>query len=167
MQVPRNRKWFMHAIYSVTSGSRSGRAVSVEQEIHSKTSFSSHVLSELDNSLVHRLFRRDAAGKRQIGVSGQGTNIKMIRLLLDPEEVQPDLPSKQIEKQTDTKESQDSSLVNPLLIGIAAVCVVLLVALVVVGILFRGKLLTQQSLSAPTVKNSKEESVAQGGGVAV
>lgn len=158
----------MHAIYSVTSGSRSRRALSVEQEVHSKTSFSSHVLSELDNSLVHRLFRRDAAGKRQIGVSGQGTNIKMIRLLLDPEEVQPDLPSKQIEKQTGTiKESQDSSLVNPLVIGIAAVCVVLLVALVVVGILFRRKMLTQQSLSASTVKNSKEESVAQGGGVAV
>ena len=77
----------MHAIYSVTSGSRSRRALSVEQEVHSKTSFSSHVLSELDNSLVHRLFRRNAAGKRQIGVSGQGTNIKMIHLLVDPGDV--------------------------------------------------------------------------------
>ena len=156
----------MHAIYFVTSGSRSRRALSVEQEVHSKTSFFSYVLSELDDSLVHRLFRRDAASKRQIGVSGQGTNIKMIRLLLDPGDVKPNSPPKQLEKQTETKKSQDSSLVNPLVIGIAAVCVVLLVALVVVGILFRRKLLTQQSLSASTVKNSKEESVAQGGGVA-
>lgn len=140
----------MHAIYSVTSGShpRSSRSV---HEVDLKTSLTSHVVSKVDSKFVRRLYRRDVDDKQQIGVGGQGTNIKMIRLLLEPADSHRNSSSGELEKQTEaeTGGARDTSLVNPLVIGIGGVCVVLLVVLVVMGVLFRRKLLTQQSQNAP------------------
>ena len=59
------------------------------------------------------------------------------------------------------REFSDSSLETRWLL-VSRPFALTLVALVVVGILFRRKLLTKQSLSAPSGKNSKEESIEQG-----
>ena len=154
----------MHAIYSVTSGSRPrpGRSVkrssADKDELDFGTSLTSHGLSELDSKFARRLYRRSADDENQIGVSGQGTNIRMIRLLFEPAESSRNTSSsKGLEQQTESNEARDTSLVNPLVIGIAGVCVLLLVALVVVGVLFRRKLLTQQSQNAPPVETKSRE----------
>lgn len=162
----------MHAIYSVSprSRSRSSRSVKMRSsqmgETISESSSVSHVVSEVDSNRVSRIHRRNADGKDFVGATGQGTNIKMIRLLLEPEadtHHQNTSLGKE-DKQMETK----TSLVNPLVIGIAGVCVVLLVALVILGVLFRRKLLTEQSQNAAPVKtNPKEVTLAQSGGVAV
>ena len=158
----------MHAIYSVTSGSHPRSARSVH-EVDLKTSLTSHVVSKVDSKFVRRLYRRDVDDKQQIGVGGQGTNIKMIRLLLEPADSHRNSSSRELEKQTEaeTGDARDTSLVNPLVIGIGGVCVVLLVVLVVMGVLFRRKLLTQQPQIAPPVTNSREVSMTQPEGVAV
>ena len=163
----------MHAIYSVTSGSHPRPARSVKlstadtDEDDLETPLTSHVVSEVDSNLVHRLHRRSVDDK-QIGVSGQGTNIKMIRLLLEPADSHRNTSSTELEKQTERNGARDTSLVNPLVIAIAGVCVLLLVALVVVGVLFRRKLLTQQSQNAPPVEtNSKQVTMTQAEGEAV
>lgn len=159
----------MHAIYSVSprSRSRSSRSVKLRNsETMSESSSVSHVVSEVDSNRVSRIHRRDADGKDFVGATGQGTNIKMIRLLLEPEadtHHQNTSLGKE-DKQMETK----TSLVNPLVIGIAGVCVVLLVALVIMGVLFRRKLMTEQSQNAAPVKtNPKKVTLAQSGGVAV
>ena len=100
--------------------------------------------------------------------AGQGTNIKMIRLLSEPANSRRNMSSGALEKRTETNGAHDSSLINPLVIGIAGVCVLLLFALVFVGVLFRRKLLTQQSQNTPPVKtSSKEVTVVRAEGEAV
>ena len=163
----------MHAIYSVTSDSRPRPARSVRGSTADQNEITSHVLSEVDSRLFelsHRLSRRDFEDTHQIGVHGQGTNIKMIRLLSEPADTRRNASSKgskEIEK-AEQNGARDTNLVNPLVIGIAGICVLLLIALVVVGVMFRRRLLTQQNQNSPVVEtNSKEVTVSQAGGVAV
>lgn len=163
----------MHAIYSVTSDSRPRPARSVQGSTADMNEITSHVLSEVDSrsfKLSHRLYRRDVNDAHQIGVHGQGTNIKMIRLLSEPAETRRNassIGSKEIEK-AESNGARDTNLVNPLVFGIGGVCLLLLIALVVVGVMFRRRLLTQQSQNSPAVEtNSREVAVVQAGGVAV
>lgn len=160
----------MHAIYSVTSDSRPRPARSVRGSTTNESDVTTHVLSEVDSGsfkLTHRLHRRDIEETHQLGLHGQGTNIKMIRLLSEPAETRRNTSSEEI-KQTASDAARDTTLVNPLVIGIAGVCLLLLIALVVVGVMFRRRLLTQQTRNSPAVEtNSKEVTVTQAGGVSV
>ena len=160
----------MHAIYSVTSDSRPRSARSVGGSSSDENHVTSHILSEVDSRLFklsHRLYRRDSGDTHGIGLHGQGTNIKMIRLLSEPAEIRHNTPSEEI-KQAPSDAPQDTSLVNPLVIGIAGVCLLLLIALVVVGVMFRRRLLIHQTQNSPTVETSSTEvTVTQGGGVSV
>lgn len=162
----------MHAIYSVTSGRHPRPARSVKLSSADKdeglleTSLTSHIVSEVNFNSPQRLVRRNLDDN--IGVSGQGTNMKIIRLLPEPADTPRNMSSGALEKRTETNEARDSSLINPLVIGIAGVCVLLVFALVIVGVLFRRKLLTQQSQNTPPVKiNSKEVTVVLAEGEAV
>lgn len=164
----------MHAIYSVTSGSRPRPARSVGRSTADKNEVTSHIVSEVDSrsfKLSHRLYRRDIEDSQQIGVHGQGTNIKMIRLLSQPAEEHRNSSSKQteetVELNSESNRARDTNLVNPLVIGIAGVCVLLLIALLIVGVMFRRKLLTQQTQNSPPVETSTSVTLTQGGGVAV
>lgn len=160
----------MHAIYSVTSDSRPRPARSVGGSTTGESDVTSHVLSEVDSGsfkLTHRLYRRDTGETHQLGLHGQGTNIKMIRLLSEPAETRRNTSSEEI-KHSASDAAHDTNLVNPLVIGIAGVCLLLLIALVVVGIMFRRRLLSQQTQNSPAVEtNSREVTVTQAGGVSV
>lgn len=160
----------MHAIYSVTSDSRPRPARSVGSSTSDENHVTSHVLSEVDSRLFklsHRLYRRDIGDTHEIGLHGQGTNIKMIRLLSEPAETRHNTTSEEIKHMT-ADVPRDTSLVNPLVIGIAGVCLLLLIALVVVGVMFRRRLLTQQTQNSPAVETSSTDvTVTQGGGVSV
>lgn len=175
-EVPRSRKWFMHAIYSVTSRSNSRPARSISRSSADRNEVTSHILSKIDSrsfKLSNRLHRRDLAANQQIGVHGQGANIKMIRLISEPTETErarntsSTEPSKEV-REAELNRAHDTSLVNPLVIGIAGVCLLLLVTLVVVAVLFRRKLLTQQTQNSSAVESRSEEVTAtQTRGVAV
>ena len=160
----------MHAIYSVTSDDRPRPARSVGGPNFDENHVTSHILSEVDSRLFklsHRLYRRDIGDKHEIGLHGQGTNIKMIRLLSEPAETRHNTTSEEI-KQMTSDTPRDTSLVNPLVIGIAGVCLLLLIALVVVAVMFRRRLLTQQTQNSPAVETSaKEVTVTQAEGVPV
>ena len=164
----------MHAIYSVTSGSHPRPARSVERSPADQlalglgTSLTSHVVSAVDSDLAHRLMRRNVDDARRNQPNGQGTNIKMIRLLPEPADPSRNTSLRMLERQTETNGARDSSLVNPLVIGVTGVCVLLLVAMVIMGVLFRRKLLTQQSHDAPPVEtNSRQVTMTQAEGEAV
>ena len=164
----------MHAIYSVTSGSHPRPARSVKRSLADKhgvdlgTSLTSHVVSEVDSKLAHGLIRRNVDDARRSERSGQGTNIKMIRLLPEPADSRRNTSLSKLERQTETNGARDTSLVNPLVIGVTGVCILLLVALVIMGVLFRRKLLTQQSHNAPPVEtNSRQVTMTQAEGEAV
>ena len=160
----------MHAIYSVTSDSRPRSARSFGDSSTDESHVTSHVLSEVDSRLFklsHRLYRRDTGDTNEIGLHGQGTNIKMIRLLSEPAEIHHNASSEEI-KQVTSDAPREASLVNPLVIGIAGVCLLLLIALVVVGVVFRRRLLAHQAQNSPAVKTSSTEVTGTpGGGVSV
>jgi len=160
----------MHAIYSVTSDNRPRPARSVGSSTTDENHVTSHILSEVDSRLFklsHRLYRRDIGDTHEIGLHGQGTNIKMIHLLSEPAETRHNATSEEI-KQMTSDTPRDTSLVNPLVIGIAGVCLLLLIALVVVAVMFRRRLLTQQTQNSPAVKTSATEVTAtQAEGVSV
>ena len=166
----------MHAIYSVTSGVNSRPARSIGRSTADRNEVTSHILSEVNSrsfKLSHRLYRRDLGDNRQIGDHGQGANIKMIRLISEPTETETARntssadPPKEV-KETELNRAHDTSLVNPLVIGIAVVCLLLLVALVVVAVFFRRKLLTQQTQNSSAVESRLEEvTIMRRRGVAV
>lgn len=141
----------MHAIYSVTSGGRPRPARSIGHSTADLSEVTSHILTEVDSrsfKLSHKLYRRNLEDAQQMGMHGQGTNIKMIRLLSEPAETRQNTSSKNPSteiKETELNRARDTSLVNPLVIGIAGVCLLLLVALVVVAVMLRRKMLTQQT----------------------
>ena len=91
----------------------------------------------------------------------------MIRLLSEPAEIHHNASSEEI-KQVTSDAPREANLVNPLVIGIAGVCLLLLIALVVVGVVFRRRLLAHQAQNSPAVKTSSTEvTVTPGGGVSV
>ena len=160
----------MHAIYSVTSDNRLRPARSIGVSTTDENRVTSHVLSEVDSrlfKLAHRLYRRNTGDAHEVGLHGQGTNIKMIRLLSEPAEIRHNTTPEEI-KQMTSDAPRDTSLVNPLVIGIAGVCLLLLIALVVVAVMFRRRLLTQQTQGSPAVETSSTEvTMTQSGGVSV
>ena len=166
----------MHAIYSVTSGVSSRPARSIGHSTADRNEVTSHILSEVNSrsfKLSHRLYRRDLGDNRQIGDHGQGANIKMIRLISEPTETETTRNTSSADspkevKETELNRAHDTSLVNPLVIGIAVVCLLLLVALVVVAVFFRRKLLTQQTQNSSAVESRSEEvTIMRRRGVAV
>ena len=156
----------MHAIYSISPGSR--RRPTRSNRIFSPET--SHVFSQLDDGTFHtdphKLSRRDLEDIQQIGLNGKATNIKIIRLLREEESAQNETSSHELEPKMPT--ARDQSLINPLVIGIAGICVVLLIALVVVAVALRRRLSAQQSQnSTPVEANVQGVNVAQTRGVAV
>jgi hypothetical protein len=66
---------------------------------------------------------------------GTGTNMKIIRLIYESVDEKSDHQG----KMNDSLTKSDKSLVNPLVIGIAVVCGVLIIALIVVWTLYKRK----------------------------
>ena len=89
---------------------------------------------------AHHLSRRALDEAQGIGLNGKGTNLRMIRLIYNSESFElgtdTNLAPSAIPRDTNFK---DSGLVNPLVIGISALCVILVGALVVVGVMYRRK----------------------------
>jgi len=94
----------------------------------------------VDSVHGHHLARRDQDEVEDIGLNGKGTNMRMIRLIYNSESFEPRADDTSVPpmKSSDTDLSEQE-LLNPLVIGIAVVCVILVIALVVVGVMYRRK----------------------------
>ena len=183
----------MHAVYSVTprkktSNQRPTREVNEGNSgfhnnepmketilIHQFTESTLRKPGELSNVRIgnriyehaHSLHRREAENIRDIGNNGKGTNIKMIRLIRESPDDSAKIPSGEQTQQLDAESTSahGQGLVNPLVIGIAVVCGILFVALVVVAVVLRRKLLSQPPRTVEM--NTQEVAVAQSEGTRV
>lgn len=141
----------MHAVYSVSSSPRKKQR-NPRDTLDSPLTY--HVIDQTDVNLHtnqgsepaqhvgsgHQSYRKGMRVRRQdsdasLGV-GTGTNMKMIRLIYESMD---ETTSGRLAKTNDSLNKDNQGLVNPLVIGIAVVCVVLLIALVVVWTLYKRK----------------------------
>ena len=153
----------MHAVYSITSsrGDQSKtrkrrRTINTAAEAsdvkffhfllkQSRAEFNQEYTKTGQQSLhhdrhTHHLSRRSQGKPYGIGVNGKGTNMRMIRLIYysDSSELSVDQNPTHVTKQYRQDQTQ-VELINPLVIGMSAVCVILVAALVVVGVMYRRK----------------------------
>lgn len=165
----------MHAVYSVSSSphkkQRTPRDILDSQHTY-------HVIDQADFKLHlnhgpepaqhvsggQRLSRKNKRRRRQDGDAslgvGTGTNMKMIRLIYESID---ENTSGRLAKTNNSSNEENQGLVNPLVIGIAVVCVVLLVALVVVWTLYKRK----GRREAPVETSADSVSTAQSKGTVV
>ena len=147
----------MHAVYSVTSKKKTTSQRSPRDTREPEADSRQTVIYELAKSAKKHVSRRDADTIEEIGNNGKGTNLKMIRLISEPADPSAkDMPTQLLREDAGSSGAHAQGLVNPLVIGIAVVCGVLLVALVVVGVALKRKLRTPP----PQVAEANKQEVA-------
>lgn len=142
----------MHAVYSVSSDPRRLKRIprTADDKVTSKTTY--HYINHLSvsnqrSSLENMRTRRDKQEPHSLG-DGKGTNIKMIQLIYDSFDRRDQFDEFEKTEKNNVSNKNDSSLVNPLVIGIGAFCGVLLIALIVVWILYKRKGRQDQAVQA-------------------
>ena len=164
----------MHAVYSVSSDPRKtkrkprdtrriidGFTAKGSYHLVSHLSDSKQLLTGQQLSSKGMRMRRDNEELRTLD-DDIGTNMKMIRLIYESRDNTIDVRLQEREENSYVTSKSESSLVNPLVIGIGVFCGVLLVALVVVWILYKRKVrqeqppvqVTAQAVSSPNVQGT-------------